>query len=104
MHDDLPPPPPPRHRHGPPPHDLHDEPDHVPPHLRHGPRHPHDRDALRALALGPRERRAMDELYDDPRAAEEAFELLSEAPPEFAVLAGLVLRACERLTDARRVR
>ena len=96
LHDHEPPHEPPLH-HG-----------HVPPHLRHAPPHealegaypgplpPHLVRELAAGLFGSRERAALGRLFEDVETAERVYQVLQHAPPEFALLAAVLLRSHER--------
>lgn len=118
-HAHRPPPHPhgPPHRH-PAPHELHPhlhdyahhEPlppphhGHVPPHLRHAPPHaahgeshrpplpPHVVRELAAGLFGPTEYEALGRLFEDQHTAQRVYEVFCHAPPEFALLAAVLLR------------
>lgn len=95
-----------RHPHQVPPHELegHFGPPHHGPH--HGPRHgrhplpPHLRAEMDWPWLDARGRRLMQQILDSPEQADAAAEILSDAPPEFAALAALVLGVFEKLSRA----
>ncbi len=101
LHDHHPPPEPPLPHHGPVPHHLR----HVPPHLRHGLPHedgyagpgggplpPHMLHELAAGLFGPKEREALVQIFADQHTADRVYQALYYAPPEFALLAAVVLR------------